>query len=107
MADIIITTNLPGQVEGPVKHSKKQSNKVYYSSGSPEVRKIIHTDRNFTSCQRILHIAESVVKSWVKGDCPNWVRPSNWKHMTTKQRLVAHVNSFDEGFGVSYQEISN
>lgn len=107
MANIIIITNLPGQIGGPVKHSKKQNNKIYYSSGSSEVRKIVHTDRNFTSCHRVLNISEEVVEGWIKGDCPNWVKPSKWKTMSAKQKLLAHVDSFDEGFGVSYQEVSN
>ena len=107
MADISITIKLPGTISGMVRHTKKQNVKIYYPDRTFETRKILHTDRTYSSCSRRLKISNEVVKEWCNGECPNWERPSRWKSMNTRERLNSHVQSFDEGFGVSYEEISN
>ena len=100
--DLIITVNLLGKFQRRNKHNAEQKHRVSYMNGSSEVKTITHVDSSNFQCSKVLNINESVVESWIKGDCPNWVRPTDWKRMNARRKLDAYIKTFDEGFGVSY-----
>lgn len=107
MTDISVVVNLPGALSGPVKHVSKQVGTVDISpvgSKTPQIitRKIKHNDRVQSPCFRVFPIQGNIVKEWVKGECPYWVHPKQWKKMTNNQRIMAHLSLFDVGFGVSF-----
>lgn len=56
-------------------------------------------------CVRKTNISEDVVSGWVSGKAPHFVKDFIWKNMSKPQRLKAWVKRFDEGFGVSFQEL--
>ena len=56
-------------------------------------------------CVRKTNISEEVVNSWVSSKAPHFVKDFIWKNMSKAQRLKAWVERFDEGFGVSFQEL--
>ena len=58
-----------------------------------------------TKCVRKTNISGEVVDSWISGKAPNFIKEFIWKNMSKPQRLKAWVERFDEGFGVTYQEL--
>jgi hypothetical protein len=105
---IVVTVNLPGVLNGRVKHTTKQTGTVNISpvgSKNPEwiTRKIKHTDRTPVPCVRIVPIAGEIVTAWVKNDAPYWIKPQLWRIMNKKQKIQIHVSRFDEGYGVSFE----
>lgn len=59
------------------------------------------------SCTRNINISGESVTNWIKGNCPSWEKPQVWRKMSNKQRIKSHVDSFNEGFGVSYKTIDD
>lgn len=107
---IIITTFLPGRIGGSVRHTETQT--IKYDSSEIGAKKplwisvkITHTDRPRQSCYEKLHISEEVVKSWISDTIPFWSSKKEWLRMSKEQRLVSYVSRFDEGFGVTFEEL--
>ena len=104
---ISITVFLNGQLEGCVKSVDKQPYSIELSKGNVLTRQILHTDRKQTSCIRMFNVSGNVVNGWVSDECPYWEKPSNWKKMSKEKKLWSYVKTFDEGFGVDFEEIND
>lgn len=102
MEGIIVTTNLLGNLEGVIRHTETQKNVIYLSKGVVE-KNILHSDRNPTPCVRLTRISSEVASEWVSNEAPGWINPKKWKTMGKLQRIASYVNTFDEGFGVSFE----
>ena len=102
---LVITVNLKGQIEGRVKHTKKdkQKNTVLLSKGKTMTRTIVHRDRVETEAVQNTNIPDSIVDQWTGKDSPFWEKPLNWKKMNFNQKIASYVARFDEGYGVSYE----
>jgi hypothetical protein len=110
MNGIIITTNLPGRIGGSVRHTSTQTVSILISKiGSSKPvwisREILHTDRPYQSCYKKVNISEEVVNDWISNTIPEWSNKKDWMKMSPKQRLISYVSTFDEGFGVTYEEL--
>lgn len=103
---IVISVNLPGELEGNVKHLSIQSYSVKVFTKDQKhlliTKDILHTDRKPTKCTRIINIPSAVVSSWIKSECPFWIYPKIWKVLSKEQKISTYVSRFDEGHGVSY-----
>lgn len=109
---IIINVNLPGAIGGSRKAEHKIKNTILLTNPKtketyPSTRKIKHSNRDIRDCRRTTTIPGSIVTSWIQGDCPSWERFDRWKKMSKRQKLKSYVDSFDEGFGVSYEIIDD
>jgi len=105
---ITIKINLAGQVGPPVKHVDKQVWSVDVSPiGAPKseimTRKIKHNDRGRLEAVRVLNISPQTVSAWKNGECPHWAESKVWRKLSGDQKLEAHVQRFDEGFGVNFE----
>jgi len=109
MESIVVTVNLPGSLGAPVRHTNRQKNTITVSSDTPPhtptklTRTILHSDREPMPCYRCFTVEEDVLNSWIKGECPSWIKPHAWKNLAPKQRILAYLITFDEGCGVSYR----
>lgn len=106
MRPILVTVNLPGVIEGPVKHTTKQRHTVALSEehGFSMSKIIKHTDRKIGTAVRSFTVAEEHVESWTRADeVPYWEDQKEWKLKTPGQRIVSHVLRFDEGYGVNFE----
>lgn len=107
---IILTTNLVGILAGQERHTTEQ---VVVADCTPVGSrhslilrtKIVHTDRVVRPCVRKTIIAGEVVKSWVRGEAPFFVKEFIWRGMSPTQRLNAYLKRLDDGFGYSYEEL--
>ena len=50
-------------------------------------------------------IKANVIKHWQSNECPFWEKQFVWKHMNKKERVKSYINRFDEGYGVSFEEL--
>ncbi len=108
MDPISLIVNLPGVLGGRVKHTTKQVGSVDVSligSKTPQIitRKILHTDRTPVPCGRYMIISTAVQQEWEKSSCPTWANPKTWKTLSKRQKVVAFLFSFDEGYGISFE----
>lgn len=99
MEDLIIQINLVGKINGPRIHTHTQSVRNPLTN---KFVKIKFSDRGNQSCYKKTVISSEVVKGWSSDATPSFIPAKVWKRMTAQQRIEAHVNSFDEGYGVSY-----
>jgi hypothetical protein len=101
---IILTVNLRGALNGPVKHTDvvEVSTRVGANLLS---RKITFTERGHSECVRKTVISESVIAAWMSGNCPEWAKPFDWKQMSKSKRLSSWISRFDEGYGVSFETL--
>ena len=117
---IIITVHLNGAISGSVHSVDKQKHTIHLSggknySGGPHTRTILHTDRTLQEAIRTFTISEHIVEGWLGEGCPSWVhlncshweRDKKWKKLSFKIRLKLYLESFNEGFGVSYKFIED
>ncbi len=108
MNGIIITTNLPGRIGGSVSHTSTQAVTINVAQGNKSTkitREILHTDRPYQSCYKKVNISEEVVNDWISNTIPKWSNKKDWMKMSPVQRLISYVSTFDEGFGVTYEEL--
>lgn len=105
MDSIIITVNLPGIIEGNVKHVGFQKHTALLSEdeGGSITKMIKHTDRKELPSARIMPVSAAVVTGWTQGDCPFWEEARNWRKMSPVQKVISHVARFDEGNGVGFE----
>lgn len=99
--DIVITVNLLGRIKGSVSHTGTQA----IRRSDRKTVEIFHTDRGDQECYKRIPVASEVVDFWVSGSAPSFLPARDWRRMTRKQKLDAHVSRFDEGYGVAYEEI--
>lgn len=102
---VVITVYLLGQLSGFCAHTHKQSHTALIAGGKRITKTITHSDRTPLPCIKNTKISEEVVNSWLKGDCPNWIKPSIWKRSSEEQKLSLYISGFDEGFGVTYEKL--
>ncbi len=99
-----------GEIEGRIPHLTRQRHTVLLSEefGGSMNRNILHSDRIPTKACRIFTVAAEHVTSWVRKDqCPEWEKPEHWANKTREQRLLSHLRRFDEGYGVSYEDLGD
>lgn len=99
---IVLTVNLVGRLT--VNVIKEEDVQVRHGEHLL-TKHITYIGKEESKCTRKTHISEDVVNEWVKGKSPFFIKEFIWKNMSKPQRLKAWVERFDEGFGVSYQEL--
>jgi hypothetical protein len=62
------------------------------------------TQREEIPCCRKINISDEVVKEWISKP-PYFIKEYHWKTMSKTQRLRSWIYTFDEGFGVEFQEL--
>lgn len=107
---IIITVNLPGRLEGSVRHTETQTIKTDISpEGSRKpiwaTKEITHTDRKQSDCYLKVNISEEVVDSWTGGKPPYHVKARDWQKYGRNKKIAAYVAEFDRGYGVDFSSI--
>lgn len=99
---IVLIVNLPGKLGKTI--IKEQNIKVR-SGESLLIKHIVYSGKEETQCVRKTNISEEVVNEWIGKKAPFFIKDFLWKNMSKTQRLKAWVERFDEGFGVSFQEL--
>ena len=99
---IVLTVNLVGKLGANV--IREQEIQVRHGE-SLLTKHITYLGKEETKCVRKTNISEEVIKGWIGNKSPFFVKEFIWKNMSKTQRLKAWVERFDEGFGVSYQEL--
>ena len=99
---IVLTVNLQGRLG---KATEKQEVVNVRRGEIVLVKTITYLGREESKCVRKTNISGGVVDGWVGGKSPFFIKEFIWKNMSKPQRLKAWVERFDEGFGVSYQEL--
>lgn len=107
---IIITTYLPGRIGGSVSHTETQAVKIDVSNiGSKKpiwaTVDILHNDRPLQKAYRKTRISGELVEEWISGTVPSWSTKKEWSKFTKQQRLISYVSRYDEGYGVTFEEI--
>lgn len=107
---LVITVNLPGRIGSSVRHTETQTVRADISpAGSKRPiwgnKEIQHTDRGEQICYRKVNISPEVLEEWIGGKPPYHVKAHDWQKYNRARRIIAHVSSFDEGYGVEYSEI--
>ena len=99
---IVLTVNLVGRFG---KAIEKQEVVNVRKGGIVLAKTITYLGREESKCVRKTNISGEVVDGWIGGKSPFFIKEFIWKNMSKTQRLKAWVERFDEGFGVSYQEL--
>ena len=107
---IIITTYFLGKIGGSVSHTEKQAVRTDISEvGSKKpiwaMVDILHSDRPLQKAYRKTRISGDLIEAWTSGAVPFWSNKKEWAKFTKQQRLVSYVSRYDEGFGVSFEEV--
>lgn len=95
---IIITVNLLGRIKPGTYTGAPRK---FISETGKETS---HRDAVVGSCNRKINISrEAVIAAQEDSKFPiNNVSPGRWKKMLATERFIVFLNSFDEGYGVSY-----
>ena len=102
MNGIILIVNLPGKLGQSVVKTEP----VKVRNGEHVlIKNIEFLGREEQKCVRKTNISEEVVNGWTSNKAPNFVKDFLWRNMSKPQRLKAWVERFDEGYGVSFQEL--
>ena len=107
---LTITVDLLGRIGGSVRHTETQTIKTDIS---PEGSKrailvdveIKHVDKPMQICYRKINISPEVLDSWIGNKAPYFVKAQDWQRYDRTRKIIAHVATFDEGYGVDYSEI--
>lgn len=102
MNGIVLLVNLQGRLGKSV--IKNESVNIRHGE-NVLVKQIEYKGKEETFCVRKTNISEEVVNAWIDSKAPHFCKDFLWKKMSKAQRLKAYVERFDEGFGVSYQEV--
>lgn len=107
---IIITVNLPGRINRSVRHTQKQTVKIDISEVGARKpiwvsRKIKHTDRGDQKCYKKVRISGELIHEWTSNTVPFWSNKREWSKLSKKQRIISYVARYDEGFGVTFEEV--
>ena len=106
MKGLLVTVYLQGAIGGNVAHTTKQKSTVKLSKGESMTRTILHTDRTYQECCKVITISDNVLKDWESNMTPSWENDRKWKKMTKGQRVQSYLDGFDEGYGISYETLS-
>ena len=99
---IVLIVNLVGRLGKAIEKQEV----VNVRKGEIVLAKTItYLGREESKCVRKTNISGEVVDGWISGKAPHFIKEFLWKNMSKPQRLKAWVERFDEGFGVSYQEL--
>lgn len=99
---IVLTVNLVGKLGKTVEKQEV----VNIRKGAVVLTKtIIYFGKEESKCVRKTNISGEVIDNWIDSKAPFFIKDFIWKNMSKPQRLKAWVERFDEGFGVSYQEL--
>lgn len=99
---IVLTVNLLGKLGKTVEKQEV----INVRKGEIVLAKTIsYPAKEETLCVRKTNISEEVIKHWTGGRAPFFCKDFIWKKMSKTQRLKAWVERFDEGYGVSFQEL--
>ena len=99
---IVLTVNLVGKLGATI--AKEQDIQIRHGEALL-TKHIAYLGREESKCVRKTNISGEVVDSWISGKAPHFIKEFLWKNMSKPQRLKAWVERFDEGFGVSFQEL--
>lgn len=99
---IILTVNLVGATGNPI--TKTEAVK-FRNADVVLLKNITYRGKEEQKCVRKTNISEEVIRGWVGNKSPYFCNDFVWKKMSKTQRLKAWVERFDEGFGVSFQEL--
>lgn len=99
---IVLIVNLPGKLG---KTIEKQEVINVRKGKIILIKTIIYKAKEQTQCVRKTNVSGEVISEWVGRKAPFFIKDFIWKNMSKTQRLKAWVERFDEGFGVTYQEI--
>ena len=99
---IILTVNLVGALG---KNIIKEENVQHRHGESLLTKHVTYLGKEESKCVRKTNISEEVVNGWISGKSPFFIKEFIWKNMSKPQRLKALVERFDEGYGVSFQEL--
>ena len=99
---IVLTVNLVGKLGSPIV--KEEDVKVRHGEHLL-TKHIAYPGKEEQKCVRKTNISGEVVDGWIGGKSPFFIKEFIWKNMSKPQRLKAWVERFDEGFGVSFQEL--
>ena len=102
MNGIILTVNLQGILSSNIV---KEEVITHRHGESLLSKKITYRCKQESKCVSKTNISEEVVSGWIGGKAPFFIRDFLWHNMSKPQRLKAWVERFDEGFGVSFQEL--
>jgi len=105
MNGLIINVFLPGAIGGNVAHTTKQKNTVRLSKGESMTRTILHTDREYQECCKVITISDTTLEAWESAETPFWEDDRKWKKMNKSQRVYSYLSRFDEGYGFSFEMI--
>ena len=99
---IVLTVNLTGKLSKVVEKQEV----VNVRKGEIVLAKTInYKAKEEQKCVRKTNISGEVISEWVGKKAPFFVKEFLWKNMSRPQRLKAWVERFDEGFGVTHQEL--
>lgn len=99
---IVLTVNLVGRLGSNVVKTEAVKSR---SGETVLLKNITFPGKEETKCVRKTNISEEVVKGWVSSKAPHFCKDFLWKKMSKQQRLRAWAERFDEGNGVSFQEL--
>lgn len=99
---IVLTVNLVGRLG---KNIIKEEDVQQRHGETLLTKHIAYSGKEESKCVRKINISEDVVNGWVDNKSPFFIKESLWKNMTKAQRLNVQIERFNEGFGVSYQEL--
>jgi len=99
---IVLTVNLVGRLGANVV--REQDIQIRHGE-SLLTKHITYLEKEESKCVRKTNISEEVIAGWVGGKSPFFIKEFIWKNMSKPQRLKAWVERFDEGYGVTYQEL--
>ena len=99
---IVLTVNLVGKLG---KNIIKEEDVQNRHGESLLTKHIAYLGKEESKCVRKTNISGEVVDGWVGGKSPFFIKEFIWKNMSKPQRLKAWVERFDEGFGVTFQEL--
>lgn len=99
---IVLTVNLLGALG---KNVIKEENIQHRHGESLLTKHVTYLGKEESKCVRKMNIHEEVILGWVGSKSPFFIKEFIWKNMSKQQRLKAWVERFDEGYGVTYQEL--
>ena len=99
---IVLIVNLVGRLG---KQVIKEADVQIRLGETVLIKHIAYLGKEEQKCVRKTNISGDVVDNWISGKAPHFIKEFLWKNMSKPQRLKAWVERFDEGFGVSFQEL--
>jgi len=93
---IILTVNK----KGALRHTEMYLNHNGFYAGG----KTYETTKDFNCCVKTV-IKADIINHWQSNECPFWEKKFVWSKMSKQDRLKSYLNRFDEGYGVTFEEL--